>query len=77
MKLNIKVIPKAKENKIIQEPNILKVYLTQVPEKGKANAKLIAMLAKYFKLPKSEIIIAQGQKSHYKTIDIPAYKETL
>ena len=39
--INIKVIPKAKKQKIVQEENRLKVYLKSPPEDGKANKELI------------------------------------
>lgn len=70
MQINIKVITKAKENKIKQEKDGLKVYLTVVPEKGKANELLIKVLADYFKVSKSLVKIIKGEKSKDKTIKI-------
>ncbi len=47
MKISVKVIPKASKNEIVGwEEDILKVRLTVVPEKGKANEALIALLSK-------------------------------
>lgn len=48
----------------------LKVYLTTVPERGKANKKLIEILSKALNKPKSEIRIERGEKCHDKIIEI-------
>ena len=69
--IKIKVIPKAKQNRIEKlDDNNLKVYLTTVPEKGKANQSLIKLLAKYFKTAKNNIEIIKGQNSREKIIKI-------
>ena len=46
----------------------LQVRVTAVPEKGKANKALIALLAKAFKLPKSDIEITAGSNDRRKTL---------
>ena len=71
MKLSIKVITNAKKEKIdcISE-NEYKVYLTCIPEKGKANKALLELLSDYFKISKSKIKIVSGEKSHNKIIEI-------
>ena len=46
----------------------LKVKVTTDPEKGKANKALSALLAKYFKLPKSSIEVISGSKSRTKGV---------
>ena len=47
---------------------VLKASVTAVPEKGKANAALIALLAKEWKLPKSAIHLARGETDRNKTL---------
>lgn len=49
----------------------LKVSVTSVPEKGKANKALIALLAKHFKVPKSSIAIIKGDTERLKTLSVP------
>lgn len=44
----------------------LKVSVTQVPEKGKANKALIKLLAKWLDIPKSRIELVTGEKSPQK-----------
>lgn len=70
MKLNIRVIPKAKHNKVVVEPDRLKVYLTAPPVEGKANEALIEFLAEHLKVKRSQIKILRGLKSRDKVIEI-------
>jgi uncharacterized protein (TIGR00251 family) len=48
----------------------LRIRLSTVPERGKANAALIAMLAKSLELPRSAITIVKGQHNARKTIAV-------
>ena len=48
----------------------LRVRLSSAPERGKANAALIALLAKSPGLPRSVITIIRGQRSAHKTIQV-------
>ena len=48
----------------------LKVSVTSAPEAGKANAAVIRTLAKAWKLPKSSLSVALGQKDRLKSIEI-------
>lgn len=47
---------------------VLKISVTAVPEDGKANKAVIALLAKRLKLPKSAIEIASGALARHKTL---------
>ena len=70
MRLNIRVIPNAKQNKLVQEPSRLKVYLTAPPVDGKASKALIEFLAEYYKVKKKGVRIIRGEKGREKTIEI-------
>ncbi len=70
MKLNIKVIPNSKQEKVIQEENRLKVCLKSRALEGKANKALIQLLAKHFNTKKSNINIIIGLKSRKKVVEI-------
>lgn len=48
----------------------LKVIVTSVPEDGKANAALLKLLAKTWKLPKTSLTIASGATSRRKVVHI-------
>lgn len=55
----------------------LSVKVTAAPDKGKANAAIVALLAKALGLPKSALQVAAGDASRLKTIDIRAEKAGL
>jgi len=69
-RLNVRVAPNAKQNKIVSEPNRLKVYLTVPPIEGKANKALIKLLAEHFKIKKNQITIVKGKKSRDKVLRV-------
>ncbi len=48
-----------------------RVYLNSIPEKGKANKELIALLSEYFHTAKSNILIKKGLTSTNKIIELP------
>ncbi|OGC32504.1 YggU family protein [candidate division WOR-1 bacterium RIFOXYB2_FULL_48_7] len=70
MKIEIKVIPNAKRNKIVPLDGSqgYKVYLTAPAVDGKANQALIAFLAEHFQTKKSAVSILRGEKSRQKLI---------
>ena len=70
MILNIKVIPNAKKNKIIEGEGGLKVYLSASPIEGKANKALIDFLSEHFGVKKYQIKIKKGEKSRNKVVEI-------
>lgn len=71
MFINISVTTRASKNEIIKVgDNTFKVYVTVVPEKGKANQKIIELLSDYFHLAKSKIKIKAGTTSKEKIVKI-------
>ena len=68
--IKIKVIPNAKRNRIIEEQERLKVYVTAPAVDGKANKVLIEILAEYLRVKKSRLCIIRGDKSREKVIQI-------
>ena len=81
MRLNIKVIPNAKQNKLVHEAGRdnpvplgnryrVKVYLTAPPVDGKANKALIEFLSEYYKVKKSAVRILRGEKGREKVVEI-------
>lgn len=71
--LRVRVTPKASSNRIVVETGdggevLYKVYVTDVPEDGKANAAVIKLLAKHFDVAKSALEITQGQNARDKTV---------
>ncbi len=72
----IKLTPKAASNRVgpversADGGTYLKVAVTVAPENGKANAQLIKLLAKAWKLPKTRLTLVAGAKARYKTLHI-------
>lgn len=67
--LAVKIVPNASANKIAGwENDELKIYITAVPDQGKANEALIAFLAKTLKISKSQISIKRGHTSRHKLL---------
>ena len=79
--IHIRLTPKASRNEIkgwAQDANgkpILKVSVTTVPEKGKANEALIALLSKAWKIPKRNITIVRGETERNKVLLIKDFPE--
>ena len=71
-KINLRVIPRARQNKIdVDENGTYRVHITAIPVDGAANAAVIKMMAEYFDVPKSQIKIVRGETSRDKIIEIP------
>jgi hypothetical protein len=70
-RINLRVIPRAKQNKIVETDGLYRVYITAAPVDGAANAAVIKLLAEYFDVPKTQIQIVRGATSRDKVIDLP------
>jgi hypothetical protein len=74
---SVRITPKSSKNAIVgwskdeQDKKFLKVMVTTVPEKGKANESLIALLSKEWKIPKSRITIEKGETDRNKILSVP------
>ena len=69
MKYTVTVKPGSSQEKIIENGENLTVYLHARPHGGEANAALMQVLSKHFKIPKTSIKILRGEKSHTKVIE--------
>lgn len=78
--ITVKLTPKASKNDIqgwvdgADGQKFLKCNVTTVPEKGKANKALIALLSKHYRIPKSAFTIVKGEADRIKTIEIQGLK---
>jgi uncharacterized protein len=71
MKVRVKVKPSSKQQKFEEaEDGSLVVWLKSPPVDGKANQELIELLAKKFKVSKSQVAIASGLNSKQKLVEI-------
>ena len=76
MRITVKLTPKASKNAVqgwvegADGQKWLKCSVTAVPDKGKANAALIDLLADYYGVPKTSISIVRGATDRLKIIEI-------
>jgi uncharacterized protein (TIGR00251 family) len=71
MKVFVFVKTKAREDKVEKiDENHFKVKVKELPVDGKANKKVLRLVADYFKVPLSNITITSGYKSSKKRIEI-------
>ena len=74
LRVALKVTPKAARTEIGRVEAdaagraVLKVRVTEAPEGGKANAAVVKLLAKAWKLPKGALRVAAGAKDRRKTL---------
>lgn len=57
-------------------PSEYRVAVNAPPIEGRANARLIALLAEFFDLPKSSITLRSGATSKRKRVEIPDHCST-
>lgn len=60
----------AKRSKVVNDEGNFKIYLNAPAVEGKANKALIEVLAGYFSVKKSQVVILKGEKSRNKIVEI-------
>ena len=71
MKINVRVIPRAKINQVgVQPDGLVRVHTTTAPTDGKATADVIKMLAQHYGVPKTSIRLIHGATSRDKVFEI-------
>lgn len=68
--ITVRVTPKASRNRITVENGQIRVYVTTVPEAGKANAAVQKLLAKALGISKSSLTLVRGQTARDKLFRI-------
>ena len=66
-RITLKVIPKAKTTRLIEENNALKLYLKSPPENNKANIELVKFFKKEYNLT---VAILSGARSKRKQLAV-------
>ncbi|MDR2153336.1 MAG: DUF167 domain-containing protein [Helicobacteraceae bacterium] len=75
--LKTKITPNAQKDMIAGVQNgELAIKINAAPENGKANAALIAFMAKTLKIAKSDIAIVRGETSRRKVLRLPNSPQT-
>lgn len=68
--IEIHVQPKASRTRIVTQGGTVKIYVTAVPEKGKANKAVIEVIARRLGVPKGAISIVSGERSRKKLLEV-------
>jgi len=72
MRIKVKVKPNANKNQLKEISSVFfEARVTVPPEKGRANRKVIELLSKHFKAPKSKISLISGTTFKEKIFEIP------
>lgn len=66
--VQVKIAPNASKNEIIKTETGVKIKLTVLPVKGKANKALAEFLSKQLGIPKTSVEIIKGVTSKDKTL---------
>ena len=60
--VEVRVTTKARENRVLcLDDGILRVRVTEAPERGKANDAVIELLADFLSLPKNDVTLIAGE----------------
>jgi uncharacterized protein (TIGR00251 family) len=71
MKIQVVVKPNAKKEAVEKLPDgSYRVSVNAPPQEGRANEAVIALLAEFFKVPKSLIVILRGHRGRGKLIEV-------
>jgi len=70
MLLNLKIVPNAKQERMVPEGEGYKVYIPAPAVDGKANAYLIKFLAGHFKVKKNAVRLVRGEASRRKVVEV-------
>ena len=70
MLVNVRVVPRARKIRVDNFKDGLKVYISEPALEGRANKKLIEILAEHFNTKKYKITIVRGEKQRDKVVEI-------
>ncbi|MCV2869573.1 DUF167 domain-containing protein [Defluviimonas sp. WL0002] len=66
----VRVTPRASRNAVVVEEGAIRVYVTVVPESGKANEAVRKLLAAELGMAKSRLVLVRGQTARDKVFRI-------
>jgi uncharacterized protein (TIGR00251 family) len=70
MRIQVKVVPKSSRNRVAGwMGETLKVCVTAAPERGRANAAVLEVLADALQIPRNQLSIVAGETSPRKCVE--------
>ncbi len=76
MKINVKVHPRARRNRLTHDGREYKLEVTAPPVDGKANDAVIDFFARGLGLPRAAVCILTGSHSRRKVVEIAGVEES-
>lgn len=73
--ISITVVPKSSREGIFLDGDTIKVCVHAAPVDGEANSAVKETLSDVLDIPKSKILILQGEKSRHKVVSIENWDE--
>lgn len=70
MIIKVRVVPNAKQERLVRQADVLKIHLCAPALEGRANQRLVEFLSETFRVKKRQIIIRQGLASRDKVVEI-------
>ena len=70
MLIEVRVLPRSSRSEVLVREGRLSVSVTSPPERGKANAAAIELLAKWLKVGVSQLSVVSGKTSRNKLVFI-------
>lgn len=68
--ITVRVTPRSAHNRITHENNVIRIHVTEAPDKGKANAAALRLLSKALGVAKSRLTLIRGHTARDKTFAI-------
>lgn len=73
--IEIHVQPRTSRTRVVTQGGAVKVYLTAVPERGRANKAVVEVMARHLRVPKSAVSIVSGERSRKKLLAVDGLSE--
>lgn len=70
MKIDVKVFPGSNREELIEKDGKIKVYVNPSADKGKANSRVIEIVAERYKVKKKDVSIVRGVTSRNKVLEV-------
>ena len=70
MRIEIKVIPRSSREELVEKDWMIKAYVKPAPDKGKANAAVIGLIAKKYGVKKKDVTIITGKTARKKIVEV-------
>ena len=70
LRISVTVHPGSSQKKLIVRGNDLHLYVTAKPVEGRANKESVKVLAEFFGIPKSSVVLFRGDHSKNKIFEI-------